>query len=298
MDLRDLAYFETIAELGHLGQAAERLNRSQPTLSKSIQRLEESLGAQLFKREGRRIRLTPVGQLLLARGKALLQGADETRREIRDFASGALGNIRLGCAATMTEYLLPDLVAELIAQAPEITLSVVVGQDDVLKDGLRRGELDIVIGPMNRTDPGLTTHVLLEDHAMVVAGAGHPLFSGPISLAELCKYRWILPPSSTLGRRWIDHLFQQNQLPPPFVQIETNLITLSPRMVASTGLLSFMTRQSLENARSVAPLRVVPLEETRFTRQVGVAWRSGAYLSPAAQRLVEILRHYQPPEDL
>ncbi|MFF7707203.1 LysR substrate-binding domain-containing protein [Pseudomonas sp. NPDC007930] len=296
MDLRDLAYFETIAELGHLGQAAEKLNRSQPALTKSIQRLEESLGARLFQRQGRRIVLTPVGELLLARGKALLQGVDDTRREIRDFAEGALGNIRLGCAATMIEYLLPELVATLIAEAPEVTLAVVVGQDDVLREGLRSGELDVIIGPMSEDDPDLTTHLLLEDEALVVASASHPLFEGPITLGELCKYRWILPPSTTLGRRWIDHLFHRHSLPPPFVQIETNLITLTPKMIASTGLLSFMTRQSLANSRSVARLREVPLEQTRFTRKVGVAWRRGSYLSPAARRLVQVLEAYVPVE--
>lgn len=294
MDLRDLAYFETIAELGHLGRAAQKLNRTQPALTKSIQRLEESLGARLFQRQGRRIGLTPVGELLLGRSKALLQGVEDTRREIRDFAEGALGNIRLGCAATMIEYLLPDLVANLIAQAPEITLSVVVGQDDVLREGLHSGELDVVIGPMSQDDPDLTTHLLLEDEALVVASASHPLFKGPINLGELCKYRWILPPSTTLGRRWIDHLFHQHSLPPPFVQIETNLITLTPRMIASTGLLSFMTRQSLANSRAIAYLREVPLDETRFVRRVGVAWRRGSYLSPAARRLVDILSDYEP----
>ena len=65
MDLRDLAYFETIAELGHIGRAADRLGRSQPALTKSIQRLEQSLGASLFQRDGRRIRLTPAGELML-----------------------------------------------------------------------------------------------------------------------------------------------------------------------------------------------------------------------------------------
>lgn len=83
MDLRDLTYFETIAELGHLGRAAEKLNRSQPALTKSIQRLEESFGTRLFQRDGRRIKLTPVGELLQARGKELQQSIAQTQREVR-----------------------------------------------------------------------------------------------------------------------------------------------------------------------------------------------------------------------
>ena len=112
MDLRDLTYFETIAELGHLGRAAQKLNRSQPALTKSIQRLEESFGTRLFQRDGRRIKLTPVGELLQARGKVLQQSIAQTQREVRDFASGAVGNIRVGCASTMAQERLAKRLLE------------------------------------------------------------------------------------------------------------------------------------------------------------------------------------------
>lgn len=294
MDLRDLFYFETIAELGHLGQAAEKLNRSQPALSKCIQRLEESLGTRLFMREGRRIKLTPVGELLLARSKPLRQSIEDTRREVRDFASGASGNIRLGCAATMIEYLVPDLAATLIQQAPDITLSVVVGQDDVLQQALLAGQLDMAICPLGQTDPQLHNHPLIEDEAVVVASSDHPIFNAPFELSDLCKHRWILPPSTVSGRRWLDNVFHQHHLPPPFVQIETNSITLSPRLIARTGLLSFLTRESLEYGKGVAHLREVPLAQTTQKRAVGVSWRATGYLSPAAQKLVQILREFGP----
>lgn len=74
MDLRDLYYFETIADLGNLGRAGDKLHRTQPALSKSIQRLEQMLGTALFFREGRRMRLTPAGELLLIPGAAPASG--------------------------------------------------------------------------------------------------------------------------------------------------------------------------------------------------------------------------------
>ena len=69
MDLRDLTYFEVIAELGHLGQAADRLGRTKPALTKCVHRLEAALGAKLFQREGRSIVITPAGSLLLAQAR-------------------------------------------------------------------------------------------------------------------------------------------------------------------------------------------------------------------------------------
>ena len=292
MDLRDLAYFETIAELGHLGRAAERLGRSQPALTKSIQRLEESLGARLFQRDGRRIRLTPAGELMLQRARQLRQDIEETRREVRDFASGVVGNIRLGCAATMAEYLLPRLTEDLLERAPAITMSLVLGQDDVPREALRSGRLDMAICSRIVDDPQLSSEPLLQDQVVVVASRDHPIFDGPVVMADLCRYRWVLPATGVSSRRWMDATFQAHQLPMPQVQIETNAIPMLPNLIARTRLLSFIAREALAGGHGMDQLREVQLAETTLTRTIGLAVREGAYLSPAAQLLRGMLREH------
>ena len=112
-----LRQFLALIEHAHFGRAARWLGVSQPALSKSIQRLEESLGTKLFQRDGRRIKLTDVGELLLARGRELQRSIAETEREVRDFASGLVGTLRLGCAASMAEHLLPQLTLRANAAA-------------------------------------------------------------------------------------------------------------------------------------------------------------------------------------
>lgn len=290
MDLRDLAYFEIIAELGHLGRAAQKLNRSQPALTKSIQRLEESLGTRLFERDGRRIKLTPVGELLKVRGKQLQQSVAETQREIRDFANGVMGNIRLGCAASMADHLLPHLTATLLSRAPQITLNLVIGQDDLLRESLFSGRLDMVICPQYEADPLLQFHALFDDEAVVVASRHHPLFSAGYELRDLCQYQWVLPASTVPARRWIDNVFQSRDLPLPQVQIETTSISLLPRLIGETNLLSFLARETLEDVKGVTHLREVRLKETTMKRTIVVFVRAGAYLSPAAQMLLSVLK--------
>lgn len=290
MDLRDLTYFETIAEIGHLGRAAEKLNRSQPALSKSIQRLEESLGTRLFQRDGRRIKLTDVGELLLARGKQLRLSISETEREVRDFASGLIGNIRLGCAASMAEHLLPQLVEALLARAPELTLSLSIAQDDVLRESLRAGRLDAIICPLIVDDPRFLTYPVVQDEAVVVASEDHPVFSRPVQLRDLCAYRWVLAPPTVTARRWIDNAFLSRQLPAPVAQIETNSISLLPRLIARTRLLSFLARETLEHGQGMSRLREVPLAETTMSRTVAVMIRAEGYLPPAVEAMVELLR--------
>ncbi|GFM65392.1 LysR family transcriptional regulator [Pseudomonas cichorii] len=290
MDLRDLTYFETIAELGHLGRAAEKLNRSQPALTKSIQRLEESFGTRLFQRDGRRIKLTPVGELLQARGRELQQSIAQTQREVRDFASGMVGNIRVGCAATMAEYLMPKLTSALLQRAPDVTLKLVVGQDDLLGESLRSGQLDMIICSLIPDDDQVVSYPILKDEAVVIASKHHPIFKGPLQMSDLNAYRWVLPPAGVSSRKWLDATFAAHGLPLPVVQIEANSISLLPGLIAQSNLLSFIARESLEFGKNMQHLREVPLEQTTMKRTIGVTLRSSGYLSPAAQKMLQMLR--------
>nr|WP_312232341.1 LysR substrate-binding domain-containing protein [Pseudomonas sp.] len=290
MDLRDLSYFQTIAEIGHLGRAADKLNRSQPALTKSIQRLEESLGARLFQRDGRGIKLTEVGELLLIRSKQLQLSVSETQREVHDLANGLIGNVRLGCAASMAEYLLPQLAASLLERAPEVRLSLSIAQDDVLKSSLRSGQLDAIISPLHAEDPQFVTYPILQDEAVVVASVDHPIFAASYGLADLTRYRWILPSPAVSSRRWVDNVFASHKLAAPVVQIETNTISMLPRLIARTNLLSFLARETLQFSQGMNRLREVQLAETTMQRTVAVTVRAEGYLPSAAATLVSMLR--------
>src|ERR1700761_8752959 len=118
MELRDLAYFQAIAEAGHLGRAADQLGRPQPALTKCVRRLEEVLDAELFERAGRGLRLTAVGEILLARTRQLGTAADMTVSAIGDVARGAVAHVRIGSGATTTETLLPDIYGRMLEEAP------------------------------------------------------------------------------------------------------------------------------------------------------------------------------------
>jgi DNA-binding transcriptional LysR family regulator len=291
MDMRDLHYFETIAELGHLGQAAEKLCRTQPALSKCIDRLEMELDTALFRREGRRLQLTPVGNVLLARSKLLKRAMDDAAREVSDFAKGVMGNVRVGSAATTAEYLLPQVCSALLAEAPAVTMELVIGMNDVLRKSLRGGQLDIVVGPLLESDKEFITFPVVQDDVVVVARHGHPLFEqASVRIADLCKYHWVLPASSVATRQWLDAAFQKHRLPAPTVQIAANSISLLPRLIARTDLLSFISRQNLGEGKVGAPLREIPLRQTTMKRTFGVLYRADGYLAPAAHCLVNLFK--------
>lgn len=289
LDLRDLRYFEVIAELGHMGRAAKALFRTQPALTGCVRRLEETLGTELFERAGRGIRLTAAGEALLARARSLRIASQDAVREIGDLGKGLAGLVRMGTVPTVARFLLPPLCREIIKRAPGITLKMVVGHNDVLRTALNAGELDIVVAFSARPEADLAAHVIFEDDVVVVASHTHPIFRGRARLKDLLGYRWVLGGAGVATRQWLEHAFTSRGLDPPVVQIETNLILMLPPLIEQSNLLTFVSRRHLGAARG-SSLREVRFKETTMRRRFAVTYRKDSYLSPAARRLVELLR--------
>ena len=287
LDLRDLRYFEAIAEAGHVGRAAKKLYRTQPALTGAVRRLEETLGTALFVKAGRGIRLTAAGAALQARARALRIASEEAVREIAELGKGLAGMIRIGAVPTVARFLLPPLCREMLKEAPEVTFRTVIGHDDVLRAGLDSGDLDVVVSFRSHADPEVVSHTILEDDCVVVASRAHPVFRQKPRMRDLLKYRWVLGGPNVATRQWLEAAFRARDLPAPAVQIETNLILLLPALIEENRLLSFLSRRHLGAG---APLREVRLRETTMHRRFAITYRRGAYLSPAALRCVELLR--------
>ena len=293
LDLRDLRYFEAIAELGHMGRAAKALHRTQPALTGCVRRLEETLGTALFERVGRGIRLTAAGEALLARARSIRIATQDAMHEIGDLGKGLAGLVRIGTLPTIARFLLPPVCREIIKAAPGITLKAVVGQNDVVKAALKAGELDLAVTFSGRGEPDLATHEILGDDVVVVANRTHPLFRGRPKLKDLLKYKWVLGGSGVATREWLNNVFTSRGLNPPVVQIETNLILMLPPLIAQSNLLTFVSRRHLAVSRGDS-LREVPFKETTMRRRFAVTYRTDSYLSPATQRLVAMLRDEGP----
>lgn len=291
VDLRDLRYFETIAEMGHVGRAALRLHRSQPALTGSVRRLESKLGTALFEKAGRGIRLTAAGRALAERARTLRLATEDTVREIGELGKGVAGQVRIGVLPTLARFLMPPLCREFLLQSPRVTLKTVVGQNDMLAEQLQAGEVDIVLTTALRPSPGLVGYPLLEDDAVVIASRSHPVLRHrKLRIEDLLAYRWVLAPPSVGTRQWLERVFADRKLPAPQVQIETNLILTMPSLIDQTELLTFTSRRHVGVSDAGASLEEVKLKATTMRRQFDVVYRRDSYLSPAARRLLEVLR--------
>ncbi|MFC4120252.1 LysR family transcriptional regulator [Nonomuraea zeae] len=174
MELRQLAYFVAVADEGGFGRAAERLHIVQPAVSQQVGRLERELGAPLFDRSKRQVRLTEAGQRLLPEARAVLAAADRARRAVTGSADAT--TLRIGVSRApgqrlyaMLERLAPALRVRLIKmEKPAERLAAV-----------RSGELDAALVRLVEAAPGLELFPAWTDPLVVALPAGHPLAAQP-----------------------------------------------------------------------------------------------------------------------
>ncbi|MBK6810521.1 MAG: LysR family transcriptional regulator [Sandaracinaceae bacterium] len=164
-------------EHGTLQAAATHLHVSQSALTKSIQRLEETLGAPLFDRSGRRLVLNPLGQRMLRRAEALLRSADDLQREADLHMHAEIGEVVLGVGPVVALGRLPDVLTRYCAAHPTVRVVVRAGSTQSLVPRLMEGELHFVVADheLPSGNPALHARSLGPDPIGVAVRPGHPL---------------------------------------------------------------------------------------------------------------------------
>jgi LysR family nitrogen assimilation transcriptional regulator len=191
MELRSLGYFVRIAELGSITRAAAHLRVAQPALTRQVQRLEEELGAALFTRVNRGVRLTEAGQRLLDSATRILRDVERTADEIRAHDAFPSGKIILGVTPTLCPVLAPDLFARMRQQFPNIELKVVHAGMVRLEEMLIDGRIDVaLLSELSRSRLIVSTRLAEEEMVLVTRpGTRAP---GVVTAAELRRTNLIL----------------------------------------------------------------------------------------------------------
>ena len=190
-------------------QAAEAMNITEPGLSKSMHRLQQTLGARLYHRRGRGVELTASGRALVRHAKLVeTQLADRAPRllELRM----EMGHARIGAGPSWLSRHLPVTISRIMGQHPNIRFTVDTGFPDKLIDRLRLGDLDVVVAalPNNRIDPDLRFLRLTSDVIRVVGRKDHPLIKKRNrTLADYAAQRWVLPGRQELVRQRLARAF-------------------------------------------------------------------------------------------
>lgn len=195
--MRELRQFVEVADRHSISAAAKHLNISQPALSRSIQKLEESYGAPLFIRNGAGVELSPFGSALYSRALRILPALDEAREEIEQLQGRSRAVIRIASGDLWGLVILPQVTRHFSATHPHIIIKIEIVDERQRIDGLRNGVYDLAFGTLSLR-PEDAVHLrfdpLVSQATFVYADAAHPLIArGVASPQSLLEQRWINP---------------------------------------------------------------------------------------------------------
>ncbi|MFC5720285.1 LysR family transcriptional regulator [Streptomyces gamaensis] len=295
MQLQQLRYFVTVAEVRHFTHAAEALHVAQPSLSQQIRALERELGAELFHRARGNITLTDAGEALLPLARQILADAETARREVQEVARLRRGRVRLGAPPSLCASLVPDVLRTYHARYPGIELVVDEGGSQDLVRTLAGGGLDLalIITPLAVGAPALaTTEVLREDLVVVTSPAAPP----PTRRARI-RVEELQGLPMVMFRRGYD-LREMTAAACRAAGFEPAYTVEGGEMDAVLGFvragLGLAVVPGMVAARS--GLRVTPFEGTRMRRTIAVAHRKDVAPPGAARELRGVLLEHLAAE--
>ena len=174
MNLRDLHYLVTVAELKHFGKAAQKCCVSQPTLSMQIKKLENFLGITLIERTNKSVLITPVGQKVVDIATHILQEAEHIKEIAAQTKDPFAGELKLGTIPTLGPYILPHIVTPIVEKLPKIELLLVEGQTQIITQSLLHAELDAMLLALPVEHDQVQTEFVFEEPFYLAVSSQHP----------------------------------------------------------------------------------------------------------------------------
>ncbi len=193
MELHQLRYFCAVAETGSFSRAAEQSHVAQPSLSQQILKLEGELGARLFDRLGRSVRLTEIGKTFLPRARAVLRELEAAKGDVVESKDSVGGAICVGVIPTVAPYFLPPHLTVFTREFPQARLTVVEEITPVLLERLRAGTVDVAILALPIRGHEFETFPLLTERLYAAVPKKHALaHRRSLSLKDLRKEPFLL----------------------------------------------------------------------------------------------------------
>ncbi|MCR2815010.1 LysR family transcriptional regulator [Microbacterium jiangjiandongii] len=295
-----LTSFLAVVDFGGFASAAEGTFRSQPRISSHVADLERHIGADLFDRRQRPVRLTDAGIAFLEHARAVTRSLEAAADSVQAVLGVLRGTVRLGWYPSAGAAFGPTVLKEFSDRYPHIKVTIVEGDAAALGDALRAGDIDLAIRPQlpQIKEPSVRSHALWEEPLVAVVPEGHPIaLNEYVSVAEVASYRVI-----TTGIRGAEaestneayRAFKTARVTPHVVHhsdLPQTLISLA-RAGIGVGLTNMLAAEISERAGT----RIVPIQDSGNRQVVRVFWDSARPLQPATRALLDLVTQLPVPE--
>jgi LysR family transcriptional regulator, hydrogen peroxide-inducible genes activator len=290
LTVRQMQYFEALAQTLHFGRAAKLAGVSQPALSSQIAEMELRLNCRLFERGGKSVRMTDEAQVMLPRIERILADIREIETTARRGRPAMEGRFRLGIIPTVAPYLLPHVLPQLKRYFPALQLELREAVTASLVEDTALGKLDAFIAALPLDQPGLITEALFSDRFFLAVPAGDPAFASPP----------VPPESPALERLMLleeGHCLREQALavcgsvrPVAMASYGATSLTTLLQMVAHGLGVTLIPEMAAGPASTIPDLKIVPFQEPMPQRTICLAWRRNKVRHDECVELAKFIR--------
>lgn len=271
--------------------AARRLGIAQPTVHRAITQLEQEVGRALFERTSYGTIATRPAQALAHAARLAFAELAQAEADVADTIGREVGQIVIGALPLSRSTVLPAAIARFRPQHPKLPIHALDGLYDDLLAGLRRGEIDFMIGALRDPPPigDVEQRALFHDSLVLVARRDHPLAASQgISVADLAEYPWVVARAGTPTRARFDRLFDGRNAPSSIV--ESGSVILMRELLEASDHLGCISRLQARAETDRGLMTVLPFAMPGTSRPIGLTLRAGWLPTRAQREFIEYLR--------
>ncbi|WP_417259656.1 LysR family transcriptional regulator [Celeribacter sp.] len=278
---------------GKLTDAAHTLGIAQPAASRLASEIEAIINAPFYHREGRGIALTAEGRALAIRADRILNEIGDAGREIDELRRGLTGTVALGAVTGPAIDLVLPVVRHARIDMPDAQIEIEVATSDHLRDMVIDRRLDFAIGrlPDDSTASQFDYTPIGPEPMNIIARRDHPLMRAktPISIESLLRYDWVMPPSGAILRQTVERALRDLGHAPPLRVLNTSSFLLTLAAVGQSNAIAPIASAVAQIFSADGQIQTLDTKLELAVDEFGILTRSGAHLTPTAQRVRELV---------
>ncbi|TQS72026.1 LysR family transcriptional regulator [Ornithinibacillus gellani] len=289
MELRQIKYFIEVARREHVTEAANALHVAQSAVSRQLANLEEELGVSLFIREGRSVRLTPIGKVFHQHMEQAVNLIDDAAQIIDEYTDPERGTIHVGFPSSLASYILPTAISAFREQFPLVKFHLFQGSYYELKEAVVKGDINMaLLGPVPNNDKKLKGSILFTERMVALLPKSHRFSKRTsIQLADLREEAFVLFPNGYILRQLIMSACGQIGFQ-PLVSFEGQDIDAIKGLVAAGLGISIVPEITLVDGVPHSAVKL-PITDPDIKRTVGVVVPKDRELLPTEKLFYHFL---------
>ncbi len=289
MDYDQLASFLEVAKLQSFSRAAEKIFRTQPAISAQVRLLEQECGEKLFDRSGKKVLLTPAGEILRRYAEKMLGLHKEALQAIAELNQTPRGKLYMGANEATCLYVLPKTFFKFKQLYPLVQISIYRNFSHKILQKVQEGVLDLGIVTLPHSANNTEVIPLFRDEMQIVVPRNHPLSKNKSVTAEAISHHPLILPKTVHTRVVIDRLLREFR---GHIQIsmELDIVETIKKFVGAGLGISLISRTYAQPEVQAGVLKLIPLEGEKIYRELGLVYRRDRYLSLPAKVFIDVVR--------